>query len=255
MAEIYGNTVSTGWSASIAITQDDTTHFSVNAAEGFIIYNTGVNSETPILNEVEFSGTTNVLVSNIATSDITYVLVNVSGVLYQQTSYPTPEQRRDNLFIGRVTHPNRTSILAVVNTPDFETSPMSQLRDVTVKLRNEGISTYADGANLGFNISGGKLIGLGINASVNAKNPNQVTIAGKVPASFYYRTQLGGSTGLVSVLTPGVYDVAGTITAITTGGDSGANRSTNIRLYQFSNGNVIAQYGQTVYSSLSLNNF
>jgi hypothetical protein len=254
MAEIYGATSSTGWVESISIIPVDATHISVNSAEGFIIKNTGANSETPLLVEVMFEEVSNVLVSNIATADITYFLVNESGVLYQQTTFPTPEQRRDNLFIGRVSHPNRTSILAIVNTPDFATSPMSQLRDMfePIKMINSGISPYADGANLGFNISGGKLTGLGINASVNVKNPNQVTISGKIPASFYYRTQTGGSTGLVSVLTPGFYDVGGTITAISTGGDSQANRSTNVRIYQFSNGNVVAQYGQTVYSSLSL---
>ena len=250
LKEIYGNTASTGWAAPIGITAADSTHVNISAGEGHIMYNTGVNAHSPIVNEINYIGNNNVLITNLASADITYFLVNVSGVLYQQTTYPTPEQRRDNLFIGRVSHPNRTSILSIVNTPDFETSPMSQLRDMfePIKMINSGITPYADGANLGFNISGGKLTGLGINADVNVKNPNQVSLSSKTPASFFYRTQLGGSTGLVSVIDPNNYDLNGVITSI----PGNNNRSSNIRVYQFSNGNVVCQYGQKYYDSLSL---
>ena len=253
LKEIYGNTASTGWSGTIGITIADTIHFNVSAANGFIIYNTGIDAESPVINKIIYLGDTNVLVTNIATHDITYLLVNVSGLLYQQSTSPTPSERRDNLFIGRIVHPNRSTILAVINSPDFETSPVSQLRDMftPMQLINNGIAPYADGDNLSFNILGGKLTGLGINGNVDIKNPNQITLAGKVPASFFYRTQTGGNTGIVSAITPGFYDNAGTITAIPTSGDGGANRSTNVRVYQFANGNVVCQYGQRYYSSLA----
>lgn len=253
LKEIYGNTASTGWSGTIGITIANTTHFNVSAANGFIIYNTGVNAAAPIINKVFYLGSNNVIVNNIATQDITYLMVDVSGVLYQQGTYPSPSERRDNLFIGRVVHPDRVTILAVINSPDLETSPVSQLRDmfIPMQLINNGIAPYADGANLSFNILGGKLTGLGINGHVDIKNPNQITLAGKVPASFFYRTQTGGNTGLVSVINPGFYDNAGTITAIPTSGDGGANRSTNVRVYQFANGNVVCQYGQQYYTSLA----
>ena len=251
--EIYGNAISTGWSSPISITYVDSTHISVNPSEGFIVYNTGVNSHDPIINEIQYLGDGNFLI-DVVHSDMTYLLVNSSSQLYAQTTYPTPEQRRDNLFIGRVPHPNRTSILTVVNTPDIETSPMAQVRDLFdgMPLMNNGIVPYMDGSNLGFNVTSGKLIGIGINAAVNIKDPNQVTLSSKVPASFYIRTQTGGTSGLVSVINPTVYDLGGVLTTIPSQGDAQANRATNVRVYQFSNGNIVIQPGQVYYNTLAL---
>lgn len=254
LKEVYGNNLSTGWSFPIGIMMSGDTHVNVSSAEGFIIYNTGSNAHSPIINEILYAGDNDFLI-DVLGSDITYLLVDINANLYTQTTFPTPTERRDNLFIGRVVHPNRTSILGVVNTADYETSPMSQIRDMfsPFNLINDGIVPIPDGSNLSFNVTGGKLYGLGINGYVDIKNPNQITIPYKSNVPFFYRTRNGGNSGLTTFITPDWYDNNGTLTQLSSlGGDGNAHRSTNIRVFQFSNGNIVCQYGQKYYDSLAL---
>jgi hypothetical protein len=152
--------------------------------------------------------------------------------------------------LGKVVHPNRTSILAVNNTVDFDVSPMSALRDLwtPLKLINEGIVPSANGANLSIDTSAGTLWGNGIGWVTNQLNPDSVTISGKSPASFFYRTQTGGTSGAVSVIDPTKYDVGGVITSV---GGAGSDDSTNQRIYMYPTGIINILYGQQRYNNLA----
>ena len=92
---------------------------------------------------IYYSGGTNIPVTNITTAFDTYLLVNSGGTLYQQTTFPTPQERRDNIFLGRVVHPNKSTILNVEQSVDFDVSPMSAIRDlwVPIKIINQGCSS------------------------------------------------------------------------------------------------------------------
>lgn len=254
---VLGNTISTGiyQFTGIIVNGVDPTHkIDIPPIKGWIANNTDTFAVVPWVINVVHAGQTGVTLTNLASSDFTYFLIDKYSQIYQQTTFPTPEQRRDNIFLGKVVHPNRTTILTINNTVDYDTSPMSALRDMfsSIPLMNDGVTAYPNGANLNFNTSGGTLIGMGINWSVNQKEPNTVTAAAAIPRSFFYRTQLGGLTGIVSNINPAVYDLNGVITTIPTGGDGTASRTTNQRIFMYATGIVNVQYGQQYYNSLAL---
>jgi hypothetical protein len=250
---IAGINVSTGvysFSGLTAITGQ--TVFNVSPVKGWIIKNTGTYATAPEIKHIMYDGASNVSVTNILTPSSTYVLLNDSNILYQQTTYPTPEQRRDNILLGKVAHPNGSTILAVNNTTDYSISPMSAVRDMfsPISLINEGVTASPNGANLTWNLSSGSLYGMGINWAVNSKSPNKVTINAATPKSFFYRTQLGGSTSIVTNIDPNNYDLNGVITALPTGPGT-ANSTTNQRIYLYPTGIVNIQYGQKIYTSMA----
>lgn len=253
---VLGNAISTGIYEFNGITLNgaDPTHkVDIPAIKGWITNNTYAFATLPWVINVTFAGQTGVTLTNLATSDFTYFLIDKYNTVYQQVTFPTPEERRDNIFLGKVVHPNRTTILTINNTVDYDTSPMSALRDMfsSIPLMNDGVTASPNGANLTFNTTAGTLIGMGINWSANQKAPNNVTISSAIPRSFSYRTQLGGSTGNVTNINPTVYDLNGVITNIPTAGDGGTNRTTNQRIYMYATGIVNVQYGQQYYSSLA----
>ncbi len=245
-----GYELSTGLYVFTGLTIVTSTKVSIAPVKGFIVYNTGVNAINPIALNIDYSGNTGLTISSIATADITYLLLNSGLTITQQTTLPTPQERRENIYIGKAIHNNRTSIAVVNQTVDFIQSPLSQLRDLwtPINLINGGIFTSPNGVNLKFNTSAGALWGNGINWTNNNLTPNEVVISANTAATFQYRVQTGGTFSNTTNIIPGSYDLGGVVTAI--GG--GANASTNQRIYLFSTGNIRVQFGQTVYSSLAL---
>ena len=248
---LLGNTISTGVYSYTGATTASTTTINVSPMRGWIVYNTGpIYSINPSVLNVYYSGGTNVGITNIGSADATYLLVNSGGTLYQQTTFPSPQERRENIFLGKVVHPNRSTILAVNNTVDYDVSPMSALRDLwsPIKIINDGVLVTPNGSNLNINTSSGTLWSNGIGWTTNELNPNSVTISAKVPASFFYRTQTGGTSSAVTVIDPTKYDVGGVITSV---GGAASNDATNQRVYLYPTGTINVLYGQTVYNTLA----
>ena len=246
---LEGNVISTGTYEYTGMTINSSTTINVSPMKGWIVRNTYDYATLPDVTNIYYTGGTGITITNIATADATYVLVNSASTLYQQTTYPTPQQRRENIFLGKVVHPNRTSLLTVNNTVDYDVSPMSALRDLwsPIKLINQGVLPSFN-TGLTFNTSLGSLYGNGIGWTTNQLNPNSVTISAKTSASFFYRTQTGGTSGSVSVIDPTKYDVNGVITSV---GTAGSNDATNQRIYLYPTGVINVLYGQTRYATLT----
>jgi len=247
---LLGNAISTGVYEYTGATTASSTTINVAPMRGWSVNNTYSNATNPDVKNLYYSGGTNISLTNILTADSTYLLINSGATLYQQTTFPTPQQRRENIFLGKVNHPNRTSILNINNTVDYDVSPMSSLRDLwsPIKLINQGIIPSPNGANLSFNTSAGTLWGNGINWHNNQLSPNNASIPAKIPASFFYRTQTGGTSGSVTVIDPRNYDLGGVITSI---GNSGIDDATNQRIYMYPTGVINVLYGQTIYANLT----
>jgi hypothetical protein len=74
------------------------TSINISPMDGWIVYNAGPTySLSPEVILVNYPGATGVTISNITTATETYFLVSPSGTLIQQTSFPTPRQRRENI--------------------------------------------------------------------------------------------------------------------------------------------------------------
>lgn len=253
---LEGNVISTGVYEYTGMTQGTGQTINVALARGWITRNTYTFATLPDVTNVYYPGGTNIPLTFLNSADSTFILINSASTLVQQTTFPTPQQRRENIFLGKVVHPNRTTITSINQTVDFDVSPMSALRDLwtPLKLINQGVVVTANGSNLSINTSSGVLWGNGIGWVTNQLNPDSVNISSQSPATFQYRTRngpvTGGTapyTGNTTLVDPNNYDLNGVVTSI--GG--GSNSATNQRVYLFPTGLIRIQYGQQVYSSLA----
>jgi hypothetical protein len=247
---LLGNTISTGAYFYTGATTASTTTINVSPMRGWIVYNTGPTYATnPLVLNIYYSGGTNIAVTGLTSSDDTYLLVNSGGTLYQTNSFPSPIERRENIFLGRVVHPNKTTILNVEQSVDYDVSPLSSLRDlwVPIKIINEGVVPSPNGATLTFKTSSGTFWGNGIGFPTNELNPNAITVPAYLPASFYYTTQTGGTfTATTTTVDTLNYDVGGVKTNV-----PGSGSYTTQRIYMSQSGVIRLQYGQNYYSTLA----
>ena len=246
---LEGNVISTGAYEFTGITIASSTTIDIAPMRGWIVRNTYDFATSPDVTNLYYSGGTNIPVSAITTADATYILITSASTLIQQTTFPTPQERRENILLGKVIHPNRSTIQNINNTVDFDVSPMSALRDLwtPLKLINQGVVVSPNGANLNINTSAGTLWGNGINWVSNQLNPDSVSISGTSPTTFQYRVQTGGTFSNRTTIDVANYDLNGVVTAV--GG--GSNSSTNQRVYLFPTGVVRIQYGQQVHATLA----
>jgi len=259
---LEGNVISGGVYEYTGMTQGTGQTINVAYARGWIVKNTYSFATLPDVTNVYYSGGTNIPLTYLNSADATYILINSASTLYQQTSFPTPQQRRENIFLGKVVHPNRSTITSINQTVDFDVSPMAALRDLwtPLKLINQGvIVSYYSAGTMSIQTSAGTLWGNGIGWTTNQLNPDSISISGTSPTTFQYRSRLGPITGSTS--NPGDpaaptgntttidshhYDLNGSIVPV-----GGNNRATNQRIYLFPTGLIRIQYGQFSYSSMA----
>ncbi len=222
-----------------------TTTFNVAPIKGWIVDDT-TNPLNPQLYYIAYSGGVHTAIY-VNTSTETWVYLTSGGTISQSSIELTEQQRRQNIFLGKLGHANKTNIINAFSQPDFVLSPLSQLRDMftPINLINGGIYASPNGANLRFNTSAGYLYGLGINFASNTLNPNTLYVSGTNPCTFQYRTQTGGTASNTTFIDPTKYDVGGVITPIS------GTKATNQRIYLVQNGIFRVQYGQTEYNQLS----
>jgi hypothetical protein len=244
---LEGSVISTGVFAFSGITLASSTTFNVSPAEGWIVDNT-TNPLVPDVFYIKYTGQTNIPSLYYSSATQTYLLLTSAGTLTQQVTFPTPRQRRQSVYLGKMGHGNRTSLINAFSEPDFEISPISQIRDMftPIKLINENVYPSPN-TGLTFNTSSGILWGLGIGFSTDLLNPSSITISGNSPTTFQYRTQTGGTASNRTTIIPGSYDLNGLITSI----GPPAKQATNQRIYLLQNGQIRIQYGQTIYTDLT----
>jgi len=236
---------STGVFEFTGITVASPTTFTVAPVKGWIVDDT-TNPLSPQLFYVSYTGGT-YSSTYVSSSTETWVYLT-SGATISQLNIPlTEQQRRQNIFLGKLTHPSKTTIVEAFSQPDYVLSPLSQLRDMftPINLVNGGIRPSANGVNLSFNTSAGYLYGLGINFVNDTLNPDTIYVSGTSPCTFQYRTQTGGTTSNVTVIDPTKYDVGGVVTSLS------GTKATNQRIYLLQNGDVRVQYGQVFYTTLA----
>lgn len=188
--------------------------------------------------------------TNLATADITYILVNSAGSIIQQTTFPTPAQRRQNHFLSRINHSSRVTIQFIDNIGGDSVSAPNQLQDLIDALGPFNISGNVlspNGANLNINKSAGTMFERYYNQVSTPLNPHVVTTGSLTAASFFYQTRTGTVGVSVTAIDPANYDVAGVVTAI----PGPASTSTIQRVFLFPSNNIRIQYGQNTYATLA----
>lgn len=238
---------STGALTYAGISVVDGTHVNIGACTGEVIDNE-TDPANPVAIAVNYAGELNKLVTTVGSGLATYVLLNSSGVIVFQNTFPTSAQRKTHIYLSKIAHPAGT-ITVAGNEVDFITSPLSQHRDLfqAINYINNGVTASAIGASLTFATTTGVVTGDGINFVADKTNPNDLTIAPQSPCTFLPRTQTGAGGAATTTVDVANYDVAGTVTAIPGGG----NTSTLKYIFLVPGLGFIVQYGQTTYASLT----
>jgi hypothetical protein len=236
---------STGVFEFTGLSISSTTTFNVAPIKGWIVDDT-TNPLSPQLYYVSYSGGVHTAIY-VNTSTETWVYLTSGGTISQSSIELTEQQRRQNIFLGKLGHANKTNIINAFSQPDFVLSPLSQLRDMftPINLINGGIYASSNGTNLSFNTSAGYLYGLGINFASDTLAPNALYVSGTSPCTFQYRTQTGGTASNTTFIDPTNYDVGGVITSIS------GTKVSNQRIYLVQNGVFRVQYAQETYTTLT----
>ncbi len=221
----------------------DNTKYDILATTGQII-----DRELDTYVNITYAGSTG---NTPATANgVTYVFLDNASSIATQTTPPTPSDRREKLYLGRVVTIGGT-VVQVLDEPVVVENIASSFYDLAKALRLFNISGNiftANGANLKLNKSAGKLFSAGSNYVLDRNTPHDVSLSSCTACTFAYFTQVSGSTGAnVTDLDFTQYDNAGTLTAI-----GGASKQSTIQhVYLFPSGNIRVQYGQTIYSDLA----
>jgi hypothetical protein len=239
------NSMGTGLvSGGILSINTDTTKFDISAGKGVVINE--ADPDVPVVYNVSWTAFSAQTVTNLATSPVSYISIDSSGAITQSTTAPVASDGQLSIFIGQLGHSNNSTISTAVITPTIFNNGTNLIRAVTESLGvlGTGCIVSANGANLSIDMSSGTLIKEGINYAAATTAKHTKAFSAQVPATIRRRTQTGnGDTN--TVLDVGFYDNAGTKTSVA------PNKYTNQRVYLVSSGNIVVQYGQTIYNSMS----
>lgn len=240
------------WGADL---NDSATVGSVDLAAGAgIIVDYPVDEESPDITLVPITAQT-IAISDLV-SPVTWLMMSSAGAIVQQTTRPTNAQRRTHLQLGAVVV-SAGDIIIEQTLHQILSQPLNQLYDLMDAIGAFNITgnrISAAGSNLQLAKESGTVFARSFNHFANdaiTNDPHVSSVPAQNPVTMRYVTQLPQApVATVTSVSPGFYDVGGTITAV-----PGAGTVATIqRVFLFSENEtanqIVIQYGQTVYSSL-----
>lgn len=229
----------------------------ISAVDAYVVSFDNDTQNAPTITRVKTPAQTIAMDAGALSRTVTWWVMDANGTVTQRATKPTNAERRSLITLGVTTQFG--GVIVVDQTlPVFLRQPINQLVDLMDSLGPfliNGSVITANGVNLSINQSSGTLFARAFNhfaGPVVTEDPNVNVVIAQSPAQFRYITQSGTVFGsLRTTLDVANYDNAGVITPI--GG--GANNSTLHRLFLFAantaDAQLVFQYGQTIYSSLS----
>jgi hypothetical protein len=169
----------------------------------------------PTINKVGWSDYNNVSLTYLTTDSSTWLLINSSGNLVQQTTAPTETQFETHIQVGVVIHPNQTTISLVksfTQTSYASTQQTFQFIRAFGGIKVDGHIVGDNGANLQLSRTSGTSFALGRNYAFNPNEPSKMDDpAATAPNIFYYYKESGDwvTTTGTSVINPNQYNEDG----------------------------------------------
>ena len=229
----------------ISINSGDNSLFDLGAVVGYIMDVT-VDPSLPKLLKIEKDAETAITITNLATDSYTYVAIDKDKNIIQKTSPFTGSENRNYLILGRIVHPNNTTINYVENEVNPVFSPTNQLGDLSGVLRfvKFGLDYVPNGSNLKINRNQGKLYRKGSNLVNDKTNPNIRAFPPTSALTFRYRKADGTEFSDITDIVPGSYDNSGTLTSVPD------TKYTVQTIAFFHSGITRIQYGTKLYDSI-----
>ena len=243
----FTHVVSTGvhYGMQITINGTNPSAVDISAGNGDILNNTVPSA--PTYTTVNFAGQTGIAVIN-TTAPITYWSIDSAGVVHQSIVAPTPDEYRTSIQLGSTMYNGGVITQVAHNIPSAQQA-IAQIGDLYEALGfvNYGLYPYANGANLNFNVTAGRIASYGANFFVDPLDPNFVSYAAKIPVTFRYGTQSTQSATDVTTVDVANYDVGGVVTPI----PGSSSRATIQTVWQLTSGSIRVQYGEQYYNNIN----
>lgn len=235
------------------------TKLDITATTGWVVdYNSSgaISATNPQLTYVSLAAQTALTPIVGVPTGITWWLLTSAGAIVQQSTVPTPEQRRTHIVLGATAQVGGT-ITTAQSLPTIQSQPANQFGDLLDALGNFRISggiITPNGVNLNINLSAGRMFTRAFSQIPDYQNPHHAEILAETPMTFRHVTAVVGGAGpAVTALNVGSYDPAGA--GVVTPVPGGANTATNFRVWAFgtetSGGQILIQYGQNTYTGLA----
>jgi hypothetical protein len=198
---------------------------------------------------IAYAGAAGVTVADL-NADSTYVYIDNTGALQQQTTVPTRQDWSRKIFTMRVAVDVGTNLILGF---EYLNNPLgnyaNSIRDLYTYLLAQGIQLKAGqtvtgrATDLGFDVGAGTVLEFGGTGDIDNANIRSFDAVANAEYVLMSRTAIvsSGNTDLVKF-----WDNAGTIAAL------GSTTLVGHRLYRFSNGRFAMQYGQGNYANLTL---
>ena len=199
--------------------------------------------------EINYAGATGITVTTLS-SPSTYVYIDISGNLQQQTSIPTRQDWSRKMFTMRIAVDTVAETILgfeYLNNPIGHYS--NSIRDIYQALLAQGVPFKGGqiitgrAGDLGFDVSAGTITEFGGTGDINNANVLSLDAVANATYDLLERSVIAAEsqTNLVKF-----WDNAGSITAL------GSGTFVAHRLYRFSNGQFAIQYGQGNYANIVL---
>lgn len=226
----------------------DTTKFDISDGRGYIT-DIFTDPDNPVITEVVWTGLTAIAATFVATDNLSFIAINSSGTVIQQTAEFDLSDHRDLIIIGAIFHPN----LVITATNDDSDAITTYLaHDLTLALGDINIfgnNFNAASTDLTIRKEGGQSFRVNSNRLANPKAPNNLSSSVINPLTFVYIHD-NGSGGIATItgqtnIDPNQYDDgSGTLAAVAN------NKWTNQQCYFFpGSGVILIRFGNIIYSS------
>lgn len=190
-------------------------------------------------------------VTNLATQNSTFIGINNIGMVVQQSTPFTTEQKFSLIGEWELVHYDNTTITHVNAYPNYQRSLAEQLHsfmDNLGYLNNYGNVFSPNGVNLKIDKTIGSVQKVGI-GNQDSDNINEKIFASQIQATFSIINQDGTEiTGLTNIDVTN-YDLGGTTTALP--GVAIDNYWQTYRIYLYGYNQIKLQRGQTIYTSIA----
>ena len=261
------STLSTGLLyGGVLSTTNGSTTFNITSGSGLVLnFNASTTSDPyPTIKTVEWLASTNVPLTYVTSSQITYIGINDSGGIIQRTTPFNQIDYETNIPIGRVLHQTGSVTNGTITSPHTSYGLPSS-HDIFVRafgpLKLSGHVLAASGSTLGLTKTGGDSYVEGRNYTSNPSSPDLVlsTTDFALTASKIYKEYVSGSTPVIdtgvgaagyTVIDPTKYvDANGTLQTVSSG------QYSIQRVYWFPNSvnrALFVYYGTTTYNSIDV---
>jgi len=227
----------------------DTAKFDLSDGFGYVV-NGHSDPDNPTYTKVTWVAKIANAIPNLATQKKTYVAVDINGDLFLTNVPLTATQRRNFIRIGVLIHLNNSAVNYIDNQPTINIEIGGQVQDILEALGFKSLSgnrIFPVSNNLKIKKELGRVFKSGANFDNLTTQPHSFTLAAQEPITFRYRTQTGDEGSDITDITPAIYDLNGTITAVA----ATATLATIQRVYIFQDGVIRIQPGQRVFTTLN----